>query len=234
MLYLITQIVFFLIAAYALGLLTGWALWRNHEPDTSEADTRLTECTSKLDDARSTIRNLERKVASLQSEPTSHFPVPGANVTPEPGASELGVSGPAAAAFIDDAAPTERAHETPADPDLVAPEASGESAAQSEGAAADDEAPEAAGPDPFAAAFPPADDPSPAYDDLKRISGIGATIERQLAEIGITTYRQIAHFTDEDIERVGAHIDFFPDRIRREGWVVQAAALHRETYGTQP
>ncbi|MEL6615122.1 MAG: hypothetical protein AAFQ43_05260, partial [Bacteroidota bacterium] len=85
-----------------------------------------------------------------------------------------------------------------------------------------------------AAGFPPADDPSPAYDDLKRISGIGATIERQLAEIGITTYRQIAHFSDDDIERVGAHIDFFPDRIRREGWVVQAAALHRETYGTQP
>ena len=71
----------------------------------------------------------------------------------------------------------------------------------------------------------------PARDDLKRITGIGPVIERQLAQVGITTYRQIARFTDDDIERVGMHIDFFPDRIRREGWVDQAAALHRETHG---
>ena len=225
MLYLITQIVLFLIAAYALGLLTGWALWRNHEPDTSDADARLTECTSKLDDARSTIRNLERKVASLQSEPTSHFPVPPAKEEPASG-------GPAAAAFLDDATPVEPPHETPADPDLVA---SGDGDAPEADAGTDPD--DTDGPNPFSAVtggLSSTDDPSPAYDDLKRISGIGATIERQLAEIGITTYRQIAHFTDEDIERVGAHIDFFPDRIRREGWVVQAAALHRETYGTQP
>ena len=80
----------------------------------------------------------------------------------------------------------------------------------------------------------PDPEPEPERDDLKRISGIGPVIERQLGGIGITTYRQIARFTDEDIERVGTHIDFFPDRIRREGWVEQAADFHREKYDSEP
>lgn len=71
----------------------------------------------------------------------------------------------------------------------------------------------------------------PGADDLQRIAGIGPFIEGKLAALGITRYRQIAAFSDADIERVGAAIDFFPDRIRREDWTGQAAALHRELYG---
>lgn len=67
-------------------------------------------------------------------------------------------------------------------------------------------------------------------DDLKVISGIGPVIEKQLAGIGVTTYRQIASFDVEDIERVQEAIDFFPGRIEREGWIAQAAKLHREKY----
>jgi len=75
---------------------------------------------------------------------------------------------------------------------------------------------------------PSADAP---IDDLKEISGIGPVIEKQLAGIGVTTYRQIADFDADDIERVQEAIDFFPGRITREDWLTQAATLHREKYG---
>ena len=92
---------------------------------------------------------------------------------------------------------------------------------------------------------PPASPPAGAYglfgpaaetpiDDLKVISGIGPVIEKQLAGIGITTYRQIAHLDADDILRVQEAIDFFPGRIEREGWVEQGGRLHREKYGTAP
>ena len=69
-------------------------------------------------------------------------------------------------------------------------------------------------------------------DDLKVISGIGPVIERQLAGIGVTTYRQIAEFDGDDIERVQEAIDFFPGRIEREDWLSQATKLHEEKYGS--
>ena len=71
-------------------------------------------------------------------------------------------------------------------------------------------------------------------DDLKIVSGIGPKIEKQLAGIGITTYKQIANFTQDDIERVNDAIEVFQGRIEREEWVPQAARLHREKYGTNP
>ena len=71
-------------------------------------------------------------------------------------------------------------------------------------------------------------------DDLKKISGVGTVIEKQLAGIGVTTYRQIATFSAEDVARVNDAIEVFQGRIEREEWIPQAAALHREAYGTEP
>lgn len=68
-------------------------------------------------------------------------------------------------------------------------------------------------------------------DDLKRISGIGPKIERQLAGIGITTFRQIATLTPDDVARVNDAIQVFQGRIEREKWIAQAQELHREDYG---
>ena len=70
-------------------------------------------------------------------------------------------------------------------------------------------------------------------DDLKRISGIGPKIERQLAGIGVTTFRQIATFTPADVERVNDAIQVFQGRIEREDWIAQARDLHREDYGDE-
>ena len=69
-------------------------------------------------------------------------------------------------------------------------------------------------------------------DDLKRISGIGPTIERTLNDLGIYRFAQIAAFTPENIVWVDRHLRF-KGRIEREEWVGQARTLiaERESLG---
>ena len=70
-----------------------------------------------------------------------------------------------------------------------------------------------------------------APDNLKLIVGIGPVLERMLHQLGITTFRQIAGWTERDIDEIDAKLPEFPGRIRRDEWVVQARALHHSTYG---
>lgn len=62
-------------------------------------------------------------------------------------------------------------------------------------------------------------------DDLTKISGIGPKIQKKLNELGIYSYRQIAEFSPEEIERVAASLKVFKGRIGRDNWIGQAAAL---------
>jgi len=62
-------------------------------------------------------------------------------------------------------------------------------------------------------------------DDLKRISGIGLSIEKKLNGIGIFTYQQISKFTSKDMTDITDLITFFPGRIERDNWVQQAKNL---------
>ena len=73
-----------------------------------------------------------------------------------------------------------------------------------------------------------------APDDLKLIVGVGPVLERMLQQLGITTYRQIARWTERDIDEFDAKLAEFPGRIRRDGWVTQARALHASKYGAPP
>ena len=70
-------------------------------------------------------------------------------------------------------------------------------------------------------------------DDLKKIHGIGPVIERKLAELDITTYRQIAELTEPEMSVVSDYINYFPGRIERDGWLESARDLHREKYGEE-
>jgi predicted flap endonuclease-1-like 5' DNA nuclease len=70
-----------------------------------------------------------------------------------------------------------------------------------------------------------------APDDLKLIVGIGPVLERMLQQMGIATYRQIARWTEHDIDEMDARLPEFPGRIRRDAWVTQARALHQSKYG---
>ncbi len=62
-------------------------------------------------------------------------------------------------------------------------------------------------------------------DDLKRVSGIGPTFEQTLNEMGIYRFEQLAQLTEQDLERVAARLETFPDRIIRDRWVEQAREL---------
>ena len=63
-------------------------------------------------------------------------------------------------------------------------------------------------------------------DDLKRVKGIGAVIERTLNELGIFKFEQIAEWTEDNVAWVDNFISF-PGRIKREDWVEQTKDLAR-------
>ncbi len=64
-------------------------------------------------------------------------------------------------------------------------------------------------------------------DDLKVLSGVGPALEKKLHAEGITTFAQIAAWTDADVEDFGEKLSF-KGRIEREGWVEQAKKLAAE------
>jgi predicted flap endonuclease-1-like 5' DNA nuclease len=64
-------------------------------------------------------------------------------------------------------------------------------------------------------------------DDLTIISGIGGWIQEKLNALDIFTFRQISNFTKEDIAAVTEAIEFFPGRIERDEWILQARELIR-------
>ena len=72
------------------------------------------------------------------------------------------------------------------------------------------------------------------FDDLKLIVGVGPVLERMLHRLGVATYRQIAHWSERDIDEIDAKLPEFPGRIRRDGWVTQARELHQSKYGETP
>jgi predicted flap endonuclease-1-like 5' DNA nuclease len=70
-----------------------------------------------------------------------------------------------------------------------------------------------------------------APDDLKLIVGVGPVLERMLQQLGIATYRQIARWSQRDVDEFDARLHEFPGRIRRDDWVTQARELHQSKYG---
>lgn len=72
---------------------------------------------------------------------------------------------------------------------------------------------------------PPAATTSSSADDLTRIKGLGPKLSAMLQEKGITTFAQIAEWSDADIDRIDAGLGRFQGRIRRDSWVEQAKML---------
>jgi len=64
-------------------------------------------------------------------------------------------------------------------------------------------------------------------DDLTIISGIGGWIKEKLNVLDIYTFRQISNFTEEDVQMVTEAIEYFPGRIERDEWILQARELVR-------
>ena len=68
-------------------------------------------------------------------------------------------------------------------------------------------------------------------DKLEHVFGIGPVLAKRLNKIGITTFAQIARWTDADIDAIEPQLETISGRIRREGWVADSSRLHREKYG---
>lgn len=109
-------------------------------------------------------------------------------------------------------------------------DASGVKAAVGAGSVAGVAAAAAAAPKAAPKAEKKADAPKPAAkaeagaDDLKQLSGVGPALEKKLHEAGVTTFAQIAAWTDADVEEFGEKLSF-KGRIEREGWIEQAKDL---------
>lgn len=62
-------------------------------------------------------------------------------------------------------------------------------------------------------------------DDLTRIKGLGPKIATLLHGLGVTSFFQIASWSEADIDRIDARLTGFEGRIRRDNWVAQAKFL---------
>jgi large subunit ribosomal protein L21 len=61
-------------------------------------------------------------------------------------------------------------------------------------------------------------------DDLTDISGVGPVIVKKLAAEDITTFAQVAAWTDADVEAIEEKLSF-KGRVGREDWIAQAKEL---------
>lgn len=73
----------------------------------------------------------------------------------------------------------------------------------------------------------------PVHDDLKKIKGIGPSWEKQLNARGISSYRQVAALSADEIKQLEAEVVKFFGRIGRDDWIGQAKTQHLEKYGEQ-
>ena len=62
-------------------------------------------------------------------------------------------------------------------------------------------------------------------DDLKEIKGVGPKLEEVLHQHGVTTFAQIAAWSDAEVDHFAELLGRLGGRIRSEEWVEQAKAL---------
>lgn len=79
--------------------------------------------------------------------------------------------------------------------------------------------------DPPSTTAPAPAAPPASADDLTRIKGLGPKIASLLGELGVTSFAQIAAWSDADVERIDTQLGRFQGRITRDQWVAQAKLL---------
>ncbi|RWG52107.1 MAG: proton-conducting membrane transporter [Mesorhizobium sp.] len=204
---------FYMLLAFVVGVLVGWFIWgrlrgeldslrgelgrAKSERDRLSADTyRLS---GELDACGRSRADLERK---LREAPTS---------SAKAGTDKA--SAPAPAALMSTPTPARSSSARPS----AAKSAAAKPAAAKTAAAAPKKAPA-----PKKAAAPKAT--TGKADNLRRLIGIGPVNEKLLKAQGVTSYAQIAAWTDADVKRVEEVLNF-DGRIAREKWIEQAKLL---------
>ena len=62
-------------------------------------------------------------------------------------------------------------------------------------------------------------------DDVTRLKGVGPKLAAQLNALGVTSFAQIASWSEADIDRIDDQLGRFKGRIRRDDWITQAKLL---------
>ncbi len=65
-------------------------------------------------------------------------------------------------------------------------------------------------------------------DDLTRIKGVGPKLSKVLHDLGVTSYAQIAGWSEADLAAIDAQLGSFAGRPQRDSWMEQAALLASE------
>ncbi|TIR26774.1 MAG: proton-conducting membrane transporter [Mesorhizobium sp.] len=206
---------FYMLLAFVVGILVGWFIWGRLRGELDSLRGDLDRTRSERDRLRADNDRLKgeldacgRARADLESRLRN---------------------APAAKAGADKAA-------TPAPAALISTPASATSAAAKPAAAKKPAATKTAAAKPAAKAAAPKKAAAPAKkaaapkaaatkaDNLRRLIGIGPVNERLLKGQGVTTYAQIAAWTDADVKRIEEVLNF-DGRIAREKWIEQAKLL---------
>jgi predicted flap endonuclease-1-like 5' DNA nuclease len=66
-------------------------------------------------------------------------------------------------------------------------------------------------------------------DDLTNICGIGGWIQQKLNALDIYTFRQISNFNNDDVNSITLAIGFFPGRMERDEWILQASNFYENS-----
>ncbi len=69
------------------------------------------------------------------------------------------------------------------------------------------------------------------HDDLTLIKGVGPKLAGLLRRNGVTTFRQLASLSEQEVDELDAKLQEYRGRIRREGWPQQAERLAGERGG---
>lgn len=69
-------------------------------------------------------------------------------------------------------------------------------------------------------------------DDLTKIHGVAAVLNKTLNEYGVYTFRQIALWTPKICDDFSEKIAF-PGRVERDDWIGQCKQFHQEKYGEE-
>lgn len=85
-------------------------------------------------------------------------------------------------------------------------------------------------PTPAPTPAPVDDTPAPlptsqSSDDLRQIKGVGPKLVTMLHEQGVTSFAQIAEWTESDIAEIDPKLGRFSGRIERDQWIEQAKLL---------
>ncbi|MBZ9762288.1 proton-conducting membrane transporter [Mesorhizobium sp. CA8] len=208
---------FYMLLAFVVGILVGWFIWGRLRGELDSLRGDLDRTRGERDRLRADSDRLKgeldacgRARADLESRlrdaPAAKA---GAAKAAAPAPAAL-MSTPTASAAANAAPAKSAAAKKPAATKTAAPKPAAKAAAPKKAAAP--AAKKAAAPTTGKA------------DNLRRLIGIGSVNERLLNGLGVTTYAQIAAWTDADVKRIEEVLNF-DGRIAREKWIEQAKLL---------